>query len=169
LRQDIRYADPSELVQPLGVKRSYGGWYHLEDIEIPRYDYITGLGGNPWIRRYPFVELPTSNGSTWEPNPLYDTAEFELLYDFHPNVYEESVQQVGPSIPDAPFDDYPYYYSGQFFWLNIISDINPLGKIGRWLSVFQNGTRPIAPYLGHCIMVKRCPNDLNMRGCQYYD
>jgi len=166
MRQDIRFATPSELVAPLGVERSYRGYYHIWDPEIPRYDYIGGV----WIRRYPFVQESTSNGFAWNPNPAYFAAQFELGYIFHPNVYEEAVQQVGPDIPGAPFDDYPYYYSGQFFWLNIIDPVNnPLGKIGRWMAVFQNGTRPIAPYLGKCFMYRRCPNDLQYVGCQYYD
>jgi len=166
IRQDLRFANPSELVQPLGVTRSYCGFYHLDDPEIPRYDYIPdNPGGNPWVRRYPFVQSDTSNGKTWEPNPLYDAAAYELSFIFHPDVYEEAVQQVGPSIPDAPFLDYPHYYSGEFFWLNIISDENPLGKLGRWMSIFQSGNRPIAPYLGKAIMHLRCPNNLGQVDC----
>jgi hypothetical protein len=166
LRQDIRYATPSELVAPLGVERSYGGYYHLWDPEIPRFDYI----GGTWVQRYPFVQSAASNGYKWEPNPLYDVAQFELGFIFHPDVYEEAVQQVGPEIPGAPFDDYPYYYSGQFFWLNIIDAVNnPLGKIGRWMGIWQSGTRPIAPYLGKALMYRRCPSDISLVGCQYYD
>lgn len=168
IRQDLRYAKPSELLAPLGVERSYGGFFHIWDVELPRYDYIVDGENNPWVRRYPFVQTATTKGFKWEPNPYYDAAEYELSYIFHPNVYEECVDQVGPNIPDAPFEDYPHYYSGQFFWLNIKHRTeNPLGKIGRWMSLFRNGSRPIAPYLGMAIMHKRCPYDNNYSGCSY--
>ena len=162
LRQDIRYATPSELIAPLGVERSFGGFYHMIDLEVPRF---TNSGGT-WTQVYPFVSSATTTGTKWEPNPAYNTAPYEAAYIFHPDVYEEAVQQVGPNIPGAAFDDYPYYYSGQFFWLNIRDAVNnPLGKIGRWMGVFQSGSRPIAPYLGRVVIHKRCPNDFGSVTC----
>lgn len=173
LRQDIRYATPSELIAPLGVDRSFAGYYHLVDMEVPRFTYSTPtynssgvLTSGGWTQIYPFVSVSTNKGIAWNHNPAYDVAPYEAAFIFHPDVYEEAVQQVGPNIPGAAFDDYPYYYSGQFFWLNIRDAVqNPLGKIGRWLAVFQNGTRPIAPYLGRTIIHKRCANDYNQVGC----
>lgn len=162
LRQDIRWAEPSELLKPLGVTRSFGGYNHIEDIELPRYDYLA-VGG--WTRRAPFVKSATTKGYKWEPNPLYEAAAFEMAIIFHTDVYEEAVQQVGPNIPDASFEDYPHYYSGQVFWNNFKSDENPLGKKGRWLMIFQSGSRPIAPYLGKAIMHRRCPDDLTYTTC----
>ena len=173
LRQDIRYATPSELIAPLGVDRSFQGYYHLVDMEVPRFTYSTPsynssgvLVSGGWTQIYPFVSTSTNKGLRWDHNPAYDVAPYEAAFIFHPDVYEEAVQQVGPNIPGAAFDDYPYYYSGQFFWLNIRDAVqNPLGKIGRWLAVFQNGTRPIAPYLGRTIIHKRCASDYNQVGC----
>jgi len=173
LRQDIRYATPSELIAPLGVDRSFQGYYHLVDMEVPRFTYSTPtynssgvLTSGGWTQIYPFVSTSTNKGIAWNHNPAYDVAPYEAAFIFHPDVYEEAVQQVGPNIPGAAFDDYPYYYSGQFFWLNIRDAVqNPLGKIGRWLAVFQNGTRPIAPYLGRTIIHKRCANDYSQVGC----
>jgi hypothetical protein len=174
LRQDIRYATPSELIAPLGVDRSAQGFYHMIDLELPRFNYGPIPAGQPragttgWYQVYPFIQSNATNGVTWEVNPAYNVAPFEVSYIFHPDVYEESVQQVGPSIPGAPFEDFPYYYSGQFFWLNIRDAVNnPLGKIGRWLAIFQSGSRPIAPYLGRAILHKRCPYDLSFSGCSY--
>jgi hypothetical protein len=165
LRQDIRYATPSELVQPLGVDRSFGGYYHLVDFEVPRFTYTTS-GGGTYTQVYPFVQSATTTGYKWESNPAYNAAPYEAAFIFHPDVYEEAVQQVGPNIPGAAFDDYPYYYSGQFFWLNIRDSINnPLGKIGRWLAIFQSGSRPLQPWLGRVVIHKRCPNDLAFASC----
>lgn len=163
IRQDIRWAKPNELLAPLGVDRSYGGFAHIIDIEIPRFDY----NGAAFVRRYPFVRSSTTQGYKWEPNPLYDAAAFEMSFIFHIDVYSEAVQQVGPSIPDAPFKDYPHYYSGQVFWNNFLSDENPLGKKGRWLIIFQNGSKPIAPYLGRAFLHRRCPDDMSYQSCSY--
>jgi len=162
LRQDIRYATPSELVAPLGVDRSFGGYYHLIDFEVPRFTY----SGGAYTQIYPFVQQAAQTGYKWVPNPAYNTAPIEAAYIFHPDVYEEAVQQVGPNIPGAAFDDYPYYYSGQFFWLNIRdTTVNPLGKIGRWLAIFQSGSRPLQPWLGRVVLHKRCPNDFGSVQC----
>jgi hypothetical protein len=164
LRNDIRYATPSELIAPLGVERSFAGFYHMIDLELPRFV----LSGGNWYQQYPYISSSTNNGTTWEINPNYNTAPYEVSFIFHPDVYEESVQQVGPNIPGAAFDDYPYYYSGQFFWLNIRDAVyNPLGKMGRWLAIFQSGSRPIAPYLGRAILHKRCPYDISFTNCSY--
>jgi hypothetical protein len=162
LRQDIRYATPSELIAPLGVERSFGGFYHMIDLEVPRFTY----SGGAYTQIYPFVQSSATTGLKWEANPAYNNAPYEAAYIFHPDVYEESVQQVGPNIAGASFDDYPYYYSGQFFWLNIRDAVsNPLGKIGRWMGVFTSGSRPIAPYLGRVILHKRCANDFGSVAC----
>jgi hypothetical protein len=166
LRNDIRYATPSELIAPLGVERSFGGFYHMIDLEVPRFTYSTA-GGGTYTQVYPFIQRDAGlSTNRWEANPAYNTAPLEAAYIFHPDVYEEAVQQVGPNIAGAAFDDYPYYYSGQFFWLNIRDAVsNPLGKIGRWMAIFQSGSRPIAPYLGRVIIHKRCPNDLSFATC----
>jgi len=162
LRADIRFATPSELIAPLGVERSFGGFYHMIDLEVPRFTF----SGNTYTQIYPFVQSSTTTGFKWEANPAYNNAPYEAAYIFHPDVYEESVQQVGPNIAGASFDDYPYYYSGQFFWLNIRDAVsNPLGKIGRWMGVFTSGSRPIAPYLGRVIIHKRCANDFGSVAC----
>ena len=162
LRTDLRYATPSELIAPLGVDRSYGGFYHMVDFEVPRFTFAS----NTWTQVYPFTREAATNGYRWVPNTNYNTAPYEVSFIFHPDVYEEAVQQVGPNIPGAAFDDYPYYYSGQFFWLNIRDAVNnPLGKIGRWMGIWQSGSRPISPYLGRAILHLRCPNDQGFVAC----
>lgn len=45
-RDDYRYSPQvSELLKPLGVERSHRGFYHLNDIQIPRYNYVPGSAG----------------------------------------------------------------------------------------------------------------------------
>jgi hypothetical protein len=40
IRSDFRYSKPNELLAPLGVERSYGGFYHIIDPYPPRYSRI---------------------------------------------------------------------------------------------------------------------------------
>lgn len=54
-RDDMRYsANVSELLKPMGVERSYRGFYHLVDSQSPRYNYLPAR--------------PTTNGyvSAWD-------------------------------------------------------------------------------------------------------
>lgn len=45
-RDDFRYSPSvNELLKPLGVERSFRGFYHLIDIQIPRYNYVPGSAG----------------------------------------------------------------------------------------------------------------------------
>lgn len=40
IRSDFRYSKPNELLAPLGVERSYGGFYHIVDPYPPRYSRL---------------------------------------------------------------------------------------------------------------------------------
>lgn len=164
IRGDFQFGDPGELLKPLGVNRVYKGWAHIIDPELPRFDIVAGA----WVRRLPYVTSSASQGSKAVPNPDYFTAGYEMSYAYHPDVYTTSVQQVGPNIPGASFEDHPYYYNGTAFWLNIQHPVsNPLKTIGFWMLKFQNGSRPNDPTLGRVFVSKRCPNDQSFVGCSY--
>lgn len=46
IRSDFRYSKPNELLAPLGVERSYGGFYHIIDPYPPRYSRKNILASN---------------------------------------------------------------------------------------------------------------------------
>lgn len=46
IRSDFRYSKPNELLAPLGVERSYGGFYHIIDPYPPRYSRLNVLASN---------------------------------------------------------------------------------------------------------------------------
>ena len=156
LRQDVRFAQPSQLVAPLGVERSYGGYFHIMDMFLPRYEYNQGEV-NPWERVMPLTPTATTQGFKWDANPAYQAAPYELQFIYHRDAWEVMVQKQGPDIPNAPFTDRPEYYTMEFFWLNIPNMTNnPLGKIGRWLAIGTNAIRSKIPQLARAVMVKRC-------------
>ena len=161
IRQDLRYAKPSELIQPLGVERSYAGFYHLVDTMTPRYDFV---GGN-WLRRNPYAtDANASKGTRYIPNPAYYTAEYEDSIIFHPDVFTSLVAKPISSTGAMGFD--PQSYRGDFRWRNIPSrDCNPDGTIGFFRAIFSSGSKPVRPELGVVIRHKRCAADFGLVGC----
>ena len=161
IRQDLRYAKPSELIQPLGVERSYAGFYHLVDTMTPRYDFV----GGAFVRRNPYAtDASASKGTRFIPNPAYFTAEYEDSIIFHPDVFTSLVAKPISSTGAMAFD--PQSYRGDFRWRNIPSrDCNPDGTIGFFRAIFSSGSKPVRPELGVVIRHKRCAADFGLVGC----
>lgn len=161
IRQDLRYAKPSELIQPLGVERSYSGFYHLVDTMTPRYDFV----GGAFVRRNPYAtDASASKGTRYIPNPAYFTAEYEDSIIFHPDVFTSLVAKPIGATGAMAFD--PQSYRGDFRWRNIPSrDCNPDGTIGFFRAIFSSGSKPVRPELGVVIRHKRCAADFGLVGC----
>ena len=161
IRQDLRYAKPSELIQPLGVERSYAGFYHLVDTMTPRYDFV----GGAFVRRNPYAtDASASKGTRFIPNPAYYTAEYEDSIIFHPDVFTSLVAKPIGATGAMAFD--PQSYRGDFRWRNIPSrDCNPDGTIGFFRAIFSSGSKPVRPELGVVIRHKRCAADFGLVGC----
>jgi hypothetical protein len=161
IRQDLRYAKPSELIQPLGVERSYAGFYHLVDTMTPRYDFV----GGAFVRRNPYAtDASASKGTRFIPNPAYFTAEYEDSIIFHPDVFTSLVAKPIGATGAMAFD--PQSYRGDFRWRNIPSrDCNPDGTIGFFRAIFSSGSKPVRPELGVVIRHKRCAADFGLVGC----
>ena len=160
IRQDLRWAKPSELIQPLGVERSYAGFYHLVDTMTPRYDLVGGV----WTRRNPYISSAASKGQKFTPNPDYFAAEYEDSIIFHPDVFTSLVPKPISTAGGMAFD--PQSYRGDFRWRNIPSrDCNPDGTIGFFRAIFSSGSKPVRPELGVVIRHKRCAADFGLVGC----
>jgi hypothetical protein len=153
-RQDIRWSTKAnDLLAPLGVERSYKGFFHLIDDFAPRYDFVSGA----WVRRYPYYGLPaTARGKRLEINPDYENAAYEDVIIFHPNVFENLVPKPITS-PGGGTSFDPVNYRGDFKWLNIQDrDNNPDKTIGFFRGVFQSASKPISPEYGYVLRVLRC-------------
>ena len=161
IRQDLRYAKPSELIQPLGVERSYAGFYHLVDTMTPRFDLVGGV----WTRRLPYAtDASATKGTRYIPNPAYFTAEYEDSIIFHPDVFTSLVAKPISSTGAMGFD--PQSYRGDFRWRNIPDrTCNPDGTIGFFRAIFSSGSKPVRPELGVVIRHKRCAADFGLVGC----
>jgi hypothetical protein len=148
-RDDVRYnnAKVSDLIAPLGVEKSFRGFYHLVDDLAPRFS-INGSG--VLVKVEP--ELVSSGVAT--PNPAYDSASYEALYVMHPEVCEALIPNPLSGSNGISFN--PTQYRGQFKWTNILNEItNPDGTVGFFRGVLASATKPIKTEFGYVVLFKR--------------
>jgi hypothetical protein len=148
-RDDIRYnqARVSELVAPLGVEKSFRGYYHLIDDLAPRFD----IGSDDFLDRIPPY---TVSGGIISPNAAYEAAPVELAYIIHPDVYESQIPAPLSGSNGLTFD--PVTYKGDFKWTNIPdATINPDGTIGFFRGVLASASKPIKTKFGYVIAIAR--------------
>jgi hypothetical protein len=162
IRQDYRFSSRvNELLAPLGVERSYGGFFHIVDDLPARWDF----SGGAWVRRYPYVSMPATQGQKAEIDPLYENAAYTDSVIFHNDVMISLV----PSPITAPggntrFD--PVTYRGEFKWLNILHQVdNPDGTIGFFRAIFMQATKPVIPAFGYVLRHLRCDTPLDLMAC----
>jgi len=147
-RDDVRYnnAKVSELIAPLGVEKSFRGFYHLVDDLAPRFTIATGTA----TRVLPYV---VNNGIT-SYNAAYDTANFEAAYIIHPQVMESQIPNPMSGSNGLTFN--PVNYRGDFKWTNILNELtNPDGTTGFFRGILASATKPIKTDMGYVILFKR--------------
>ena len=148
-RDDIRYNSSrvSELVAPLGVEKSFRGYYHLVDDLAPRFD----IGSDDKLDRV----LPyTVSGGVVSPNAAYESAPVEIAYIIHPDVFESQIPNPLSGANGLTFD--PVNYKGDFKWTNIPSaDLNPDGTIGFFRGILASASKPIKTKFGYAIAIAR--------------
>jgi len=148
-RDDVRYNNSkvSDLIAPLGVEKSFRGFYHLVDDLAPRFT----LANTDQITRV--LPYAVSSGVT-TPNSAYETAEYEAAFVIHPHVCESQIPNPFSGAQGISFD--PVSYRGDFKWTNIPNEVtNPDGTIGFFRGVLASATKPIKTDLGFVILFKR--------------
>jgi hypothetical protein len=148
-RDDVRYnnAKVSELIAPLGVEKSFRGFYHLIDDLAPRY---TDDGDGNLTRVLPY----TASSGVVTPNAAYETAPIEAAYILHQDVMESQIPEPISGSNGLTFD--PVNYRGKFAWKNIPSvDVNPDGTIGFFRGVLASASKPIKTEFGFVIFFQR--------------
>ena len=148
-RDDVRYNNSkvSDLIAPLGVEKSFRGFYHLVDDLAPRFT----LANTDQITRV--LPYTVSSGVT-TPNSAYDSAEYEAAFVIHPHVCESQIPNPFSGAQGISFD--PVSYRGDFKWTNIPHEItNPDGTIGFFRGVLASATKPIKTDFGFVILFKR--------------
>jgi len=149
-RDDVRYnnAKVSDLIAPLGVEKSFRGFYHLVDDMAPRFS-IADNGTATAVSPYSIDAsgVVTMNGS-------YDTADYEAAYIIHPEVMESQIPAPLSGAGAIKFD--PVSYKGEWKWKNILHEhANPDGTLGFFRGVLASASKPIKTDLGYVILFKR--------------
>ena len=145
-RDDVRYnnAKVSDLIAPLGIEKSFRGFYHLVDDLAPRY-----------AANYSLVEpYSVSAAGVATPNASYESAPFEAAYVLHPEVCEALIPNPMSGSNGISFD--PVNYRGKFDWKNIANEVtNPDGTVGFFRGVLASATKPIKTEFGYVVLFKR--------------
>ena len=147
-RDDVRYnaAKVSDLIAPLGIEKSFRGFYHLVDDLAPRFS----ISGSTTTRVDPY----TITGGITSVNGDYDDADYEVAYVLHPEVMESQIPNPFTGGNGISFD--ATQYTGDFKWLNIPDrNTNPDGSIGFFRGVLASASKPIKTDFGYAIIFKR--------------
>ena len=147
-RDDVRYnnAKVSDLIAPLGIEKSFRGFYHLIDDLAPRFNIVS----NKYVTILPYSTL----AGVASPNGDYETATHELAFVMHPEVCEALIPNPMSGSNGLSFD--PVNYRGKFDWKNIANEVsNPDGTIGFFRGVLASATKPIKTDFGYVIVLKR--------------
>jgi hypothetical protein len=147
-RDDVRYnnAKVSELIAPLGVEKSFRGFYHLIDDLAPRFTASSGT----LTRVSPY----SASSGVISLNSNYETADYEAAYILHQDVMESQIPEPITGSNGLTFD--PVNYRGKFAWKNIPSvDLNPDGTVGFFRGVLASASKPIKTEFGYVILFKR--------------
>ena len=147
-RDDVRYnnAKVSDLIAPLGIEKSFRGFYHLIDDLAPRFTVSSGAltPVSPYSATSGVISINTD----------YETADFEAAYILHQDVMESQIPEPITGSNGLTFD--PVNYRGKFAWKNIPSvDLNPDGTIGFFRGVLASASKPIKTEFGYVILFKR--------------
>ena len=153
-RDDIRYnnAKVSDLIAPLGVEKSFRGFYHLIDDMAPRFEL--GLTGtNNHLVQVPVYDVDQTNNKIVM-NTAYDSAPVEAAFILHQDVMESLIPAPIGNVSGLKFD--PVSYKGEFKWTNIADVIrNPDGQIGFFRGIMASASKPIKTEFGYVILFLR--------------
>lgn len=158
IRQDFNYADmgkgtQSTLLQSWGIDRAYGGFVHVIDVRMPRFNFV----GGAWVEVPYYTNQATTIGVEAVVNPAYNNAEYEDLYLWHPQVVKRLVPKPIGSV-GADTRGTPVNFNGDITWLNIPNkETNPLGNIGFWNASLKAAYKPEKVQYGYVVRFKRCP------------
>lgn len=171
VREDFRFAqmgkgrEGADLLQAWGVDRPYGGYMHIIDPKMKRYNFTGGV----------YVEVPyyaDSSSSIGGPssivNPDYITAGYEVMYLYHPEaVVRQTPTPIGSVGSDTKF--MATDYNGSIVWRNIPNETtNLFENSGVWAAQLIAAWKPtVKRQFAISVMVKRCPAIVGT-GCASY-
>lgn len=161
INEDIRYAKPSDLLKPYGVERSYAGFFHVIDMQAPRYNFESGA----YHEQAFYENSAATHGTKEDPSDEYMNADYEEVFVFLPEVVEQLIPVPLSSMgADTKVD--PWDFMGVSKWMNEYDPLcNRMKMNGWWAAALMAAYMPLKPQYGFSIMVKRCPASLELVTC----
>ena len=156
IKDDQRFnkGEVGKLIAPLGVERSFRGFYHLIDDMTKRYEVDTRTGqadtSDCLLEINPYI----IEGGAVTVNPAYESATYEAAYVLVDGVMESLMPKPISGAGAISFD--PIKYTGDFKWLNIADATNnPDGTIGFFRGVMASASKPLKVDLGYVVLFDR--------------
>ncbi|GAG23278.1 unnamed protein product, partial [marine sediment metagenome] len=139
---DMRYADPSFLVEGYGTVKAYQGYAHIHDPHAPRFK-VNDLG-TKLERVFPYTTTPTTIGDAVNVSEDYIMAPFEISVIFLKDVYQALVPPSNPTKLAKAYSFDPADNMGEFHWVNIQDRCeNILREKGFFFSRFRIAPEPL--------------------------
>lgn len=167
VREDFRFAemgdgDNATLLKSWGIDKAYGGFMHIIDARMPRYDFVNGA----WVERAFYSSSATTIGNELVRSSLYDAAQYEDLYLWNPNVVMRQVPKPRGTV-GADTRGMAVNFNGEVIWRNIPDKVeNPLENIGFWAAPLKAAYKPAKTQYGYVIRFRRCPTIVGTE-CDY--
>ena len=160
IRNDFRWADSGKgvagatLLQSWGIDRTWGGFMHVIDVKMPRFDFVDGT----WVERPFYISEGTFIGDEAIVNPAYEAAEFEDLYLWNPDVVTRQVPKMPTSFGSGSSAK-ALNLNGAVQWLNIPDKVqNPYSNIGFYSALLYAAYKPKKTQYGVVVRFRRCPH-----------
>lgn len=160
IRNDFRWADSGKgvagatLLQSWGIDRTWGGFMHVIDVKMPRFDFVDGA----WVERPFYISEGTFIGDEAIVNPAYEAAEFEDLYLWNPDVVTRQVPKMPTSFGSGSSAK-ALNLNGAVQWLNIPDKVqNPYSNIGFYSALLYAAYKPKKTQYGVVVRFRRCPH-----------
>jgi hypothetical protein len=153
LRQDIRWAEPNELLKPiLTNNRVYRGFIHIIDPYPRRFTCAGGV----YTEVPAFMTAAATKGQKADINTAYESAPYEETVIKDPMVMKQLIPEpITNPAPNFRFD--PVTYTGHFTVKNIVDRIcNPDGNILFHRGILAAASMPIHPERGVAFVHLRC-------------
>lgn len=161
---DMRYANPSFLVEGYGTVKAYQGYAHIHDPHAPRFKVSDD--GTTLDRVFPYTTTPTTIGDAVNVSEDYIMAPFEISVIFLKDVYQALVPPSNPSKLAQAYTFDPADNMGEFHWINIQDRCeNILKEKGFFFSRFRIAPEPLQNSTDAVIILHQRCTQLDLSYC----
>lgn len=157
IRSDFHFAeegkgDAATLMKGWGVDREFGGYMHIIDDKMPRWNWT----GSAWVQVPFYIAVTSTIGNQLIVNPAYTSAGYEDMFIWNKKVVKRLMPKPVSSFGSKTSAD-PVKWNGDVEWVNERNldpnsvAYNPRKDIGKYLANFEFAYRPGLTQYGYVI------------------